>query len=136
YEIDRYNNLAWQQFETARKRARLMSAVQAGSLLLSIGGLAAFLWYASTAVMNGSLSIGILTTMVIYIVVLSQPFIQLSSLYGQFQMSLGAAERIFDLLDHPVTLTDEPGADPLPPVQVYLRFKPVHFSYDWQSTDW
>lgn len=134
YEVHRYNSLAWQQYAIARKRAGLASAVQAATMLIGLGGLAVFLWYGGTAVLNGSLSIGTLTTIVIYIVVLSQPFISLSSLYGQFQISLGAAERIFDLLDQPITLHDEPGAQALPPVQGHLRFDKVNFSYDGQVT--
>ncbi len=134
YEVHRYNSLAWQQYAISRKRAGLASAVQAATMLIGLGGLAVFLWYGGTAVLNGSLSIGTLTTIVIYIVVLSQPFISLSSLYGQFQIALGAAERIFDLLDHPITLHDEPEAHALPPVQGHLRFDTVNFSYDGQVT--
>ena len=134
YEVHRYNSLAWQQYAISRKRAGLASAVQAATMLIGLGGLAVFLWYGGTAVLNGSLSIGTLTTIVIYIVVLSQPFISLSGLYGQFQISLGAAERIFDLLDYPISLNDEPGAQALPPVQGHLRFDNVNFSYDGQVT--
>ena len=134
YEVSRYNSLAWQQYAISRKRAALASVVQAATMLIGLGGLAVFLWYGGTAVLNGSLSIGTLTTIVIYIVVLSQPFISLSSLYGQFQISLGAAERIFDLLDEPVTLHDEPGAKALPSVQGHLRFENVNFSYDGEVT--
>ena len=40
------------------------------------------------------------------------------------------AERIFDLLDQPVTLSDETQAQMLPLVQGTLRFEHVDFSYD------
>lgn len=129
YEITRYNKLVWQQFGIILKRARLNSAVQAITTLLSTAGLAAFLWYGGTSVLNGSLTIGTLTTIVLYITMLIQPFLTIGRLYSQFQISLGAAERIFDLLDEPITLTDEPDAYPLPAVQGHLRFEQVSFGY-------
>lgn len=134
YEIERYNSLAWQQFSIVRKRSRLQSLVGGGTGLISSIGIAVFLWYASSAVLNGSLTIGILATIVIYFGILSQPFITLGTLYAQFQQALGAAERIFELLDQPVMIADEPGAPPLPPVAGDVRFEEVEFSYDEQTT--
>ncbi len=130
YEIKRYNELAWRQFAISRKRAGMSSAIQSFSTLLSIGGIGVFLWYGATAVLNGTLSIGTLTMTVIYFMMLSQPFISLINLYTQLQIALGATERIFDLLDQPVTIVDKPDALVLPPVQGHLRFKQVNFSYD------
>src|SRR5438876_273255 len=134
YEIERYNIFAWQQFSIVRKRSRLQSLVQGGTGLISSAGIALFLWYASSAVLSGSLTIGLLATIVIYFGILSQPFITLGNLFAQFQVALGAAERIFELLDQPVTIADEPGALPLPSVEGEVRFEQVEFSYDTQTT--
>jgi len=101
--------------------------------LLGLTGLAVFLWYGGTAVLNGSLTIGTLTTIVIYLAVLTRPFIALSNLYGQFQIGLGAAERIFDLLDQPLTLADDPNAAILPAIEGSLRFEHVDFSYNEET---
>lgn len=133
YEIKRYQTLAWQQFAITRKRARATSAIGAFTTLLGVGGVAAFLWYGGTAVLNGTLSIGTLTMTVIYFTMLSQPFISLAGLYTQLQIALGAAERIFELLDQPITIRDEPEAIPLPSVQGDVRFEQVDFSYDGKT---
>ncbi len=132
YEIKRYSALAMQQFGMVRKRAWIMGFANALSILLGLGGVAIFLWFVGNAVMNGSMSIGDLAMTVIYIFILAQPFTSASSQYSQFQMALGAAERIFALLDQPVDVTDAPGARPLPPVEGRLRFDHVDFSYDGQ----
>jgi ATP-binding cassette, subfamily B, bacterial MsbA len=134
YETERYNSIAWQQFSIVRKRSRLQSLVQGGTGLISSAGIAVFLWYAGSAVLNGSLTIGILATIVIYFGILAQPFITLGNLYAQFQTALGAAERVFELLDQPVTIADEPGAPVLPPVKGDVHFEQVQFSYDAQTT--
>jgi len=78
YEIERYKTLAWQQFAITRKRVRTNSAIEAFTTLLGVTGVAAFLWYGGTAVLNGTLSLGTLTMTVIYFTVLSQPFISLA----------------------------------------------------------
>jgi subfamily B ATP-binding cassette protein MsbA len=70
---------------------------------------------------------------VIYFTMLSQPFISLTGLYTQLQIALGAAERIFELLDEPITIRDEPEAIPLPLVQGDVRFEQVDFSYDGKT---
>jgi ATP-binding cassette, subfamily B, bacterial MsbA len=133
YEIERYKTLAWQQFAITRKRVRADSAIEAFNTLLGVTGVAAFLWYGATAVLNGTLSLGTLTMTVIYFTVLSQPFISLAGLYTQLQIALGAAERLFELLDQPNTISDTPGVLPLLAVQGDLHFEQVDFSYDGQT---
>jgi ATP-binding cassette, subfamily B, bacterial MsbA len=134
YETQRYKALAWQQFAITRQRVKSLSLVKATSALLGFAGMAGFLWYAGTAVLSGSLTIGTLTMTIVYLFFLMQPLTSASSLYNQFQMSLGAADRIFDLLDHPVTLADRPGALPLPTIKGDLQFEQVTFSYDDEHT--
>jgi len=132
YEIQRYDTLARQQFGMVRRRAWIMGGANALSILLGLGGVAIFLWFVGNAVVNGSLTIGDLAMTVIYIFILAQPFTSASNQYSQFQMALGAAERIFVLLDQTVEIKDVPGARPLPEVQGHLRFEQVDFSYDGQ----
>lgn len=132
YEIERYADLAEQQLGLVRKRAWIMGGANALSILLGLGGVAVFLWVVGNAVMSGSLTIGDLAMTVIYIFILAQPFMSLSNQYSQFQMALGAAERIFALLDQPVSVTDVAGARVLPQVEGLLRFNEVDFSYDGQ----
>jgi subfamily B ATP-binding cassette protein MsbA len=132
YEIQRYDTLAQQQCGMVRRRAWIMGSANALSILLGLGGVAIFLWFVGNAVMNGSLTIGDLAMTVIYIFILAQPFTSASNQYSQFQMALGAAERIFVLLDQTVDIKDVPGARSLPQVQGHLRFEQVDFSYDGQ----
>lgn len=132
-EIAGYRTLVWRQFAITKKRVRANSAIGAFSTLLGVSGVAAFLWYGATAVLNGTLSAGTLTMAVIYFTMLSGPFLSLAGLYTQLQVALGAAERLFELLDQPNTIQDAPGASPLPPVQGDLRLEQVDFSYDGKT---
>lgn len=130
YENTRYQNLAHEQYRYARKIATTMGIAGGFSSLLGFGGIAAILWIAGNAVMSGTLSIGDLTMTAIYVFTLAQPIATAGMLFSQIQMALGAAERIFDLLDEPITIKDNPQAYPLSPVKGMLRFEHVSFGYD------
>jgi subfamily B ATP-binding cassette protein MsbA len=133
YELQRYTDLTQQQYGIARKRSRIFGITSAISNFLGFGGLAVFLWIAGNAVMSGSLSIGDLTMTAIYVMTLAQPLASAGNLFSQLQMAMGAAERIFELLDEPISISDAPGAQPLPRVKGDLLFEQVSFSYDGKT---
>src|SRR5262249_11239832 len=99
-------------------------------ILLGFGGIACFLWFVGNAVMAGSLTIGDLAMTLILLFLLAQPFASVSNLYSQLQMALGAAERLFAILDQEPDIKDVPDAPPLSCVKGQIRFSHVHFSYD------
>jgi ATP-binding cassette subfamily B multidrug efflux pump len=59
-----------------------------------------------------------------------QPIQNLSNLYNSFVNSVAYLERIFETLDEPVTVSDEPDAKILPPVKGDVTFDHVTFAYE------
>ncbi len=59
-----------------------------------------------------------------------QPILSLSNLYNTFINAVAYLERIFEMMDEPVTVDDAPGAGELPPIQGAVTFEDVVFSYD------
>lgn len=59
-----------------------------------------------------------------------QPILSLSNLYNSFINSIAYLERIFELLDEPVTVDDIEGAYELPALTGEVVFDNVTFSYD------
>ena len=59
-----------------------------------------------------------------------QPILQLSNLYNTFINAVAYLERIFEMLDEPVTIDDAPDAGALPPIEGRVDFNDVTFSYD------
>jgi ATP-binding cassette, subfamily B, multidrug efflux pump len=58
------------------------------------------------------------------------PIREIASLYGQMQAAIAGAERIFDLLDAPVSVVDRPDAVTLPAqVTGHIRYEGVSFFY-------
>ena len=59
-----------------------------------------------------------------------QPILNLSNLYNTFINAVAYLERIFEMIDEPVTVDDAPGATELPPITGRVTFDDVTFSYD------
>lgn len=59
-----------------------------------------------------------------------QPILQLSNLYNTFINAVAYLERIFEMIDEPVTIDDAPDAYELPPITGAVQFDHVTFSYD------
>lgn len=65
-----------------------------------------------------------------YIWLITEPVVNLSTLYNEVLVSLAAAERVFDILDTPPEIVDAEGAYDLPTVSGRVDFEDVNFSYD------
>ena len=59
-----------------------------------------------------------------------QPILSLSNLYNTFINAVAYLERIFEMMDEPVTVDDAPDAVELPPITGAVKFEDVTFSYD------
>lgn len=59
-----------------------------------------------------------------------QPILNLSNLYNTFINAVAYLERIFEMMDEPVTVDDVPDAEELPPITGAVKFDDVTFSYD------
>lgn len=59
-----------------------------------------------------------------------QPILNLSNLYNTFINTVAYLERIFEMMDEPITVDDLPDAEVLPPITGAVEFDDVTFSYD------
>jgi ATP-binding cassette, subfamily B, multidrug efflux pump len=92
----------------------------ATALVVAVGG-----WL----VLGDALTAGTLVAFVLYVERFFDPIRELAQRYNTFQATMAASERLFDLLDTDPDLTDEPGAQVLPPVKGKVEFDGVDFSY-------
>ena len=77
----------------------------------------------------GTITVGTVTSFLIYVQQFFRPIQILSQFYTQAQSALAGAERIFKLLDEPVLLQDAEDAIVLPPIQGAVTFDRVSFGY-------
>ena len=81
-------------------------------------------------VLGPSMQIGTIIALSSYAWRFWQPLLNLSNLYNTFINAVAYLERIFEMMDEPVTVDDAPDATELPPIKGQVTFKDVVFSYD------
>ncbi len=104
--------------------------------VLTAVALALILWYGGGATLQGTLSVGVIAAFLQYTRRFFRPIQDLSEKYNILQAALTAAERIFELLDTPPEIVDDPDPLPLPhPARGEIEFRDVWFRYDDEG-DW
>ncbi|HET8845197.1 MAG TPA: ABC transporter ATP-binding protein, partial [Ktedonobacteraceae bacterium] len=78
----------------------------------------------------GSLQVGVLVAFTLYINRFFDPIRDISQQYSQFQRAGVGAERIFQILDMPIEITDKPDAKVLPQILGEIEFRHVTFGYN------
>ncbi|MCB0082969.1 MAG: ABC transporter ATP-binding protein [Caldilineaceae bacterium] len=86
--------------------------------------------YGGYQAISGAISVGVVVGFLEYVRRFFFPVQQIAQLWVLVQSSLAGAERIFHLLDEEVSLTDAPGAQPMPEIQGRIVFDNVEFEYD------
>ena len=89
----------------------------------------AIVWYGGVQVIRGSISLGTLVAFATYLGILMWPVGMLGFMLAMLARASASAERVFEILDVPVEIKDQPGAIPLPPVEGHVRFENVSFAY-------
>jgi subfamily B ATP-binding cassette protein MsbA len=97
--------------------------------LLGFGTLIVILWYTGRQVIEGSLTLGSLTSFLLYGITIGTSLSSLAGIYGQFQEGAGAVARVFEILDERPTIRDLAGAADLGEVAGRVTFDGVTFGY-------
>lgn len=74
-------------------------------------------------------TIGLLAAFFGYARMIFEPIMEVTRFYAAAQDSLSAGERIFSLIDEPLTIFDQPGAKPVGHLTGNVSFQQVSFSY-------
>lgn len=89
------------------------------------------LWYGGRQVLAGdSLPPSAFITFLFAIFSLGKPIKELSLINGAIQEGMAAAERFFEVIDHPLEIEERPGAEALVAVKGRVEFRGVRFAYD------
>jgi ATP-binding cassette subfamily B protein len=83
----------------------------------------------SVMIINGTLSVGVLTTFLSLTLMFVLPLITIFANYNFILSAAVSAGRIFSIMDEQPDVVDQPGAVELKPVQGHVVFKDVNFSY-------
>src|SRR4051794_33118289 len=96
-----------------------------------VGALAAALtiWYGGRWVLSGTLTLGSLVAFLLYSQRFFRPISDMSEKFNILQAAMASSERIFKLLDEPVTIETAPGAAAGAPRAGHIVFDRVWFAY-------
>lgn len=90
----------------------------------------AFMYLTGVAWLRPAISFGVILVMGDYAWRMWQPIINIANLYNQLLNTLSYLERIFEIIDEPVYLTDAEDAKELPPITGDVDFEDVTFAYE------
>ena len=105
-EARRYGSHLHQVIEAALKRARIRGTFFGILTFCGFGGVVAVLWQGGRQVLAGSLTAGALVSFLLYALYVAGAVGSLASLFGAYQEAVGAARRVFDLLETESTVRD------------------------------
>ena len=80
--------------------------------------------------MNGSMTLGNISSFVLYSRKFSGPINEMANIIGEFQSALAAAERVFRLLEEPLEVPDKLDAKELTHVSGDVKAEDVSFGYE------
>lgn len=117
------NMLAWRDAILAY--ALFYPAVE----FLSFATIALIYWSGGVRILNQGLTLGVLTAFTMYAQRFFRPIQDLSEKFNILQSAMAASERIFKLLDEPITIDSNPNAERLVSPRGEIEFRNVWFSY-------
>jgi subfamily B ATP-binding cassette protein MsbA len=129
YEIGRYRHSIEQTFALALKRIKLSATFGPIASFMGFTVVVAVFWFGGQQVLNGTLTAGQLTMFLILTLTIAGSIGSFSGLWTSLQEALGATKRIFEIIDTPSDIVDQPDAKALPRIDGHITLDRVSFAY-------
>ena len=129
HQIEKFNRQNDHLLTQYLKAARAQSYTNPLMDIMVNIGTVVVLWFGGYLIIQNELTVGELVAFNVYLLLIIRPVRRLGFLISQSSRAIAASERIFEVLDAPVSVADKPNAEPLPPVQGEVRFDHVSLSY-------
>ncbi len=110
WERRRYSDRVADVVAAAVYRAKVRGVFFGALTFAAFTAVVVVLWQGGVLVTEGRLSAGQLFTFLIYTITIAGSVSGLASFFSAYQESVGAAERVFELIERPSPITDAPGA--------------------------
>lgn len=130
YEVQRYDDQMLRWEVSAVRNQTSLATLNAGQSVIIAIGVTLLMLLAADGVMKGTMTIGDLVLVNVYMLQLYMPLHFLGFVYREIKNALADMERMFRLLDESREVQDAPDAQPLKLNGAAVRFEHVSFSYD------
>jgi subfamily B ATP-binding cassette protein MsbA len=129
-ETARYEGALADVVKAAVRRALLRALFFGVVGFIAFAGVVAVLWQGGRLVLDGALTAGGLVQFLLYAITVAAAVGSLASLFGNYQEAVGAAQRVFELLDMLPTVAEPERPAALPtPARGDVRLDRVSFRY-------
>jgi subfamily B ATP-binding cassette protein MsbA len=129
-ERRRYADRIRESVRSALLRAQVRGVFFGVLTFTTFGGIVFVLWQGGVLVLEGKLTAGALVSFLLYTITIAAAIGALASFFSAYQEAVGAAERVFELLEVPSAITDPASPMALPkPVRGDVAFERVSFRY-------
>ncbi len=130
FEIVRYRKSLKNVVDTAIHAARYRGLFISFTILALFGGIVGVIWYGGILVQSGEITVGLLLSFVLYTTFIGGSIAGLGDIYSQVQRSIGASERMLEILDQ----HDESNpCNATPELSGAISYDHVAFSYPTRS---
>lgn len=125
FEVLRYKKSLNEVVRTAIYASRYRGLFISFTIVALFGGIVGVSWYGALLVQSGGATVGDLFSFVLYTTFIGGSIAGLADIYSQVQRSIGASERILEILDQP----DERNSSQSLRLSGAISFEGVSFSY-------
>ncbi len=130
HETSRFSGQLSEVVDAAVRRAKLRAMFFGIVGFIAFGGVVAVLWEGGQLVLDGALTPGALVSFLLYAITVAAAVGSLASLFGSYQEAIGAATRIFELLETEPTVKEPTAPVRLArPVRGEVALEDVTFRY-------
>ena len=129
HEAARFDEVNHDIRSTRMQQQQVMAVVMPGQEFFSNVSLVLVLGVGAWRVMEGSMTLGTLVAFQTYVLTMWMPVRWIGMINQMAQQAMAAGERVFEILDTPLEVTEKPNAVPLTVMRGEIRFENVSFAY-------
>lgn len=127
-EVNRYGDALSRVIDASLKAARFRGGFVSFIIFALFGGIVGVVWYGATLVQSGEMPFSELMTFIFYTMFIGGSIGGLGDMYAQIQKTLGASERLLEILDEKSEVDVKANVQPIT-VSGNIAFENVRFSY-------
>ena len=127
-EAARYSVKVQKSFELARRRGKASSIFFAAAAFGGYAAAALVFWYGGHLVARNEMTVGGLASFLVYTLIVAFSLGAVADIWADFMRALGAAERVFELVDRTPLMPPSGGARPAE-IKGHVELRQVGFAY-------
>jgi ATP-binding cassette, subfamily B, bacterial MsbA len=129
FEADRFNKVNWDLRQSRMKANMAMAVASPGQDFATYMAAVIIIVFGGWRVIEGAITVGVLTAFYSYVLTMFAPVRWIAFINQMGQQATAAGERIFEILDTPLDVTEKKDAVQLPRLDGRIELEDVTFAY-------